>query len=29
MVEKNFTIFGQSLINKPNDDYSIKAHRGA
>ncbi len=29
MVEKNFTIFGKSLINKPNDDNLIKAHRSA
>ena len=29
MVEKIFVIFGESLINKPNDDYSFKAHRGA
>ena len=29
MVEEISVIFGKSLINKPNDDNLIKAHRGA
>jgi hypothetical protein len=29
MVEEISVIFGESLINKPNDDYSFKAHRSA
>ena len=29
MVEEISVIFGESLITKPNDDYSFKAHRGA